>query len=215
MLEAPVYNMDGKKVDTLKIDETVFGGTVNAALVKQAVVSHQTAGRQGSAKTKSRGEMAYSTKKMFRQKGTGNARRGSRRAPSLRGGGHTFAKRPHHYTNQMPRKMKQKALDSAILAKLMGNDLCVVKGLKIDEPQTGIMAGLLKNLDINRTCILALDERDRNIFLSSRNISDLTVRTAGELNAHDVATRMKMIVTSEAMEKLCNRQSGDTKGQAE
>jgi large subunit ribosomal protein L4 len=108
--------------------------------------------------------------------------------------------------------MRRKALDSAILAKLLGQDLCVVEGLKLDEPQTGRMAGLLKNLDINRTCLLALGERDRNIYLSSRNISDLTVRTAGELNAYDVATRMKMIVTSEAMEALCKREP-EKKGQ--
>jgi large subunit ribosomal protein L4 len=205
MLEAPVYNMDGKQVDTLKIDEKILGGSVNADLVKQAVLMYRTTLRQGSAKTRSRAEMSYSTKKLFRQKGTGNARRGSRRAPPLRGGGHTFAKRPYHYTNRMPKKMRKQALNSAILAKLLGNDLCVIQDLSIDEPKTAVMAKLLKKLEINRTCVLALGDRNQNIYLSSRNIPDLRVRTAQELNALDVANCTKMIVTGDAMNMLCGK----------
>ena len=206
MLEVPVYNIDGKKIDTLKVDEQTFGGSVNVDLVKQAVVAYHANRRRGTAKTKTRGEITATTKKMFRQKGTGNARRGSKSVNILRGGGHTFAKRPRDFGKKLPRKMRKAALASAILAKMLGEDFCVVDGLSVEQPKTAKMAALLKNLQINRTCLLALAERDMNIYLSSRNVSDLMVRTAEELNAYDVATRQKMVVTSEAMKALSHQE---------
>lgn len=207
MLQVPVYNMNGEKVRDLQIDEATFGSQVNVDLVKQAVVTYHANKRQGSAKTKSRGEVAGHRTKMYRQKGTGNARHGTRQAPILRGGGHTFAKQPRDFTKTFPKKMRRAALRSAILAKLLGNDLCVVEGLKVEGPKTKTMVGLLKNLGINRKCILALEERNKDIYLSSRNIQDLMVRITAELNAYDVATRTKMIVTAEAMEQLCQQEA--------
>ncbi len=207
MIEVPVYNTDGKQVDTLKVEESLFGTTVNCDLVKQAVVAYHANKRQGSAKTKSRAEMAYSTKKMYRQKGTGNARRGSKRSGGLRGGGHIFAKAPRDFGKKLPQKMRQAATRSAILAKLIGGDLLVLDGLACSEPQTKVMAGLLTNLGINRSCLLALAERDKNVYLSSRNLTDLTVRITEELNAYDIATRQKMIVTSDAMKQLCKQEA--------
>ena len=206
MLEVPVYNIDGKKIDTLKVDEQTFGGSVNVDLVKQAVVAYHANRRRGTAKTKTRGEVTATTKKMFRQKGTGNARRGAKSVNILRGGGNAFAKRPRDFSKKLPRKMRKAALASAILAKMVGEDFCVVDGLSIEQPRTAKMAGLLKNLQINRTCLLALAERNMNIYLSSRNVPDLMVRTADELNAYDVATRQKMVVTSEAMKALCHQE---------
>ncbi len=206
MLEVPVYNTDGKKIETLKVDEAIFGGEVNVDLVKQAVVAYHANKRQGSAKTKSRAEISATTKKMYRQKGTGNARHGAKNVNLLRGGGNTFAKRPHDFGKKLPRKMRKAALASAILAKLLGNDLCVVDGLKFDTPQTKAMSTLMDKLEINRTCLLAMGQRDNNIYLSSRNIADLTVRITAELNAYDVATRQKMIVTSDAMKVLCEQE---------
>ncbi|MBT3278880.1 MAG: 50S ribosomal protein L4 [Phycisphaerales bacterium] len=207
MIEVPVYNTDGKQVDTLQVEESLFGTEVNCDLVKQAVVTYHANTRQGSAKTKSRSEKAYSTKKMYRQKGTGNARRGSRRSPGLVGGGHTFAKQPRDFRKKLPQKMRQAAVRSAILAKLLGGDLLVLEGLACTEPKTKAMAGVLTNLGINRSCLLALAERDSNVYLSSRNLQDLTVRITEELNAYDVATRQKMIVTSDAMKQLCKQEA--------
>ncbi|MBS3821571.1 MAG: 50S ribosomal protein L4, partial [Phycisphaerae bacterium] len=192
MLEVPVYTTDGKQTDTLTIDESVFGGEVNASLVKQAVVAYHANRRQGTVKTKSRGETAFGTKKMYRQKGTGYARRGDRGANILKGGGHAWAKRPGGFSKRMPRKMRKAALRSAILAKIMGGDIKVVEGLACSEPKTSVMADLLEALEINRSCLLSIAARDRNIHLSSRNIRDLTVRTVEELNAFDVATRQRM-----------------------
>ncbi len=206
MLEVPVYNTDGKQIETLQVDEALFGGQVNAPLLKQAIVRYHANRRQGSAATKGRGQVAGSGKKMFRQKGTGNARRGPRRTPVLKGGGHTFAKVPHSFRKKMPQKMRRAALNSAILAKILGSQLKVVDGLKLDAPKTQTMAKLCEALEINRSCLVTVADRDRNVYLSSRNIPDLTVRTADELNAFDVAMRQKMLVTSEAMKVLMGQE---------
>ena len=208
MLEVPVYNTDGKKVDTMTVDERVFGSTVNAPLLKQAIVAYHANKRRGTAATKSRGMVVGSTRKIFRQKGTGRARRGAVRTPMLRGGGHTFAKTPHSFRKTLPRKMRRVALKTAILAKILGEDLMVIDGLSFSAPKTRQMARIVKNLRIDRSCLLALAERDSNVYLSSRNIGDLTVRIAAELNAFDVATRQKMLATTEAMKALIDREGG-------
>ncbi len=207
MLEVPVYDIKGKQVDTLEVDENDFGGYVNEDLLKQAVVAYHANKRQGTAATLTRGMVSGTTAKAFKQKGTGRARRGAMRTNLLRGGGHTFAKSTRDFRKRLPRKMRQRALKSALLAKMLGQDLMVLKGLSIDEPKTKALIGILKNLKVNRTCLLALADRDSNVHLSSRNIADLTVRTAAELNAFDVATRQKMIVTSEAMNAICGKEA--------
>jgi len=208
MLEVPIYNTAGEKIDTLKVDESVFGGTVNVSLLKQAIVAYHANRRQGTVATKGRSQVDGSTRKLFRQKGTGNARRGNIRTNVLRGGGVAFAKDPKRsFRKTLPRKMRKAALGSAILAKILGQDLMVVDGLKVKSPKTGDMAAVLKNLKINRSCLLALADRDRNVYLSSRNIADLTVRVASELNAFDVATRQKMLVTAEAMKALAGEEA--------
>jgi large subunit ribosomal protein L4 len=206
MLEVPVYNTQGQKVDTLQVDEAVFGRHVNVELVKQAVVAYHANKRQGTAATRSRGMVKGSTRKLYRQKGTGNARRGPIRTNLMKGGGVAFAKRARDFRQTLPRKMRRAALESAILAKILGRDLMVVQGLAIQSPKTAQMAEILANLQINRSCLLALAQRDRNIYLSSRNLADLTVRIAEELNAYDVATRRKMLVTREAMAALMSRE---------
>jgi len=192
----------------MTVDERVFGSTVNAPLLKQAIVAYHANKRRGTAATKSRGMVVGSTRKIFRQKGTGRARRGAVRTPMLRGGGHTFAKTPHSFRKTLPRKMRRVALKTAILAKILGEDLMVIDGLSFSAPKTRQMARIVKNLRIDRSCLLALAERDSNVYLSSRNIGDLTVRIAAELNAFDVATRQKMLVTTEAMKALIDREGG-------
>ena len=207
MFEVPVYNTQGKQVDTLQIGEDVFGSSVNVDLLKQAVVAYHANKRQGTVKTKSRGDVIYSTKKIYRQKGTGNARHGDKGAPILRGGGHTFAKCPRDFRQKLPQKMRKAALNSAILAKIIGQDIMILEGLSCTEPKTRQMVDIMKNLKLNRTCLLTLAERDNNVYLSSRNVSDLMVRIAAELNAYDVATRSKMVVTREAMKLLCGQEA--------
>jgi len=202
MLEVPVYNTAGEQVETLKIDPARFGTAVNAALLKQAIVAYHANRRRSAASTKGRSQVAGSTRKMFRQKGTGNARRGPIRTNILRGGGVAFAKTGRSFRQKLPRKMRRRALESAILAKILGNDLLVVEGLSLAEPKTASIAELLSNLRIDRSCLLAIPEHDEALWKSARNLPDLTVRAARELNAFDVATRQKMLVTREAMDVL-------------
>jgi large subunit ribosomal protein L4 len=207
MLEVPVYNTQGQKVDTLQVDEGIFGGTVNVDLLKQAIVAYHANKRQGTVKTRTRAEVEGSSRKLFRQKGTGNARRGNIRTNVMRGGGVAFGKTPHSHRKDMPKKMRRKALGCAILAKIMGNDLMVLQGLKVETPKTKPMAQIIQNLKINRSCLLTLADRDKNVYLSARNLPDITVRIAAELNAFEVATRQKMIVTSEAMQALMTKEA--------
>ncbi|MBT3198499.1 MAG: 50S ribosomal protein L4 [Phycisphaerales bacterium] len=206
MLEVPVYNMEGEQIETLSVSEDAFGKRVNVALLKQAVVGYHANKRQGTVATKSRGMVQGSTKKLFRQKGTGNARRGSVRANGLKGGGVAFAKKNRDFRKKMPQKMRIAAWKTAILAKIIGNDLSVVDGLACEAPKTSQMAKLLTNLKINRSCLLALHQSDQNVYLSSRNLQDLTVRVAADLNAFDIATRQKMIITREAMDMLTGQE---------
>lgn len=208
MLEVPVYNTNGKKVDTLKVDESIFGGQVNISLLKQAIVAYHAARRQGTAVTKSRGMVAGSTRKLYKQKHTGNARRGNIRTNVMRGGGVAFGKKVRDHRKDMPKKMRRAALKSAILAKIMGQDLLVVKGLSMESPKTAQMADVMTNLKINRSCLLATAQTDKNIYLSSRNLPNLTVLVAKDLNAFDVATRQKMVVTDDAMKSLMSREVG-------
>jgi large subunit ribosomal protein L4 len=207
MLDVPVYNTDGEQIDTLKVDERTFGGTVNVELIKQAVVTYHANRRQGTAATKNRALVAGSGRKAYRQKGTGRARRGDMKTGLLRGGGAAFPKIPRDFRKKFPRKMRRRALQSAILAKMLSHDLMVLDGLALDAPRTRQMADLLRNLKIGRSCLLALADRDQNIHLSSRNIPELTVRITAELNAFDVATRQKMLVTAQAMEALLGREA--------
>jgi large subunit ribosomal protein L4 len=207
MLEVPVYNTEGNKVSTLQVDEQIFGGTVNVPLLKQAVVAYHANRRQGTVKTKGRGEVEGSTRKLYAQKHTGNARRGPIRTNVMRGGGMAFAKVNRDFRKKFPKSMRHAALHSAILAKILGNDLLVVEGLQASAPKTKTMVAVLKNLKIQRSCLLTLAERDRNIYLSARNISRLAVMITGDLNAFDIATRQKMLVTSEAMKALMTQET--------
>jgi len=206
MLEVPVYNTDGEQVETLQVDESLFGGRVNAPLLKQAIVAYQANRHRRTAATKTRAQVIGSTRKLYRQKGTGYARRGAGKTHVNRGGGMAFAKGANDSRKKLPRKMRRRALDSAILAKMLGNDLLVVDGLSMDAIKTKQMAAVLKNLKINRSCLLTLAERDRNIHLSARNIADLTVRIAEELNAYEVAMRRKLLVTKDAMQAMMTRE---------
>src|SRR5205085_7132384 len=160
MIEVPVFNQTGDKVSTIKLDEAKLGGEVRKELLKQALVMYHANQRQGSAKTQARGEVAGSTRKIFRQKGTGNARQGSIRQPVRRGGGHAKQKRPKDWRQAMPKKARKLARNSAILAKIQSNELRVIDQIKLDQPKTKFVAQMYKVLGIDRSCLLALHGRD-------------------------------------------------------
>src|SRR3954471_25049976 len=169
MIEVPIFNLAGEKVDTLKLDPAKLGGEVNNALLKQAMVMYHANQRQGTVQTKARGEVAGSTRKLYRQKGTGNARTGGIRNPIKVGGGHAKQKRPKEWRQAMPKKARRLARNSAILSKLQSNDLRVIDKLALEQPKTKFVAQIYKSLGIDRSCLLALAGRDENVEKAARN----------------------------------------------
>jgi len=207
MIELTVYNGSGKEVDKISVDETVLGGAVRYALLKQAVVRHQANQRVGTVKTRGRGEVAGSDKKLYRQKGTGNARVGNRRTGIRVGGGMIFGKVPRDLSQRMPRKQRRLARDSAVLAKLRKNAVVVVDGLAFDKPKTKDFAGVLKNLKIDRSCLVAIAERDENVYKSVRNVPKVAVLPVADLNAGDICTHQRMLFTKDALVAFMNRKA--------
>lgn len=205
MIELTVYNTSGQQVDTLRIDESVLGGCVRYALLKQAIVMYHANKRVGTVATKSRGLVAGSTRKLYRQKGTGNARVGTRRTGKRVGGGMTFAKAPRDFTQRMPRKQRLLARDSAVLAKLRGNNVVVVDGLALEKPRTKDFAGILKNLKIERSCLVAISGYDENVHKSARNIRKVDVLPIADLNAAAIVNHKQMLFTKEALTSFLDR----------
>jgi large subunit ribosomal protein L4 len=158
--------------------------------------------------TKGRSIVAGSTRKLFRQKGTGNARAGTRRTGKRVGGGMTFAKVPRDFRQAMPRKQRMLARDSAVLAKLRSNEVVVVEGLSFEKPRTKEFAAVLKNLKIDRSCLVAIPEYDENVYKSVRNIRKVDVRPVADLNAADIINHRRMLFTKEALTSFLNRKIG-------
>ncbi len=202
MIDLSVYNRDGQQVDSLKVDELLLGGSVRYPLLKQAIVMYHANKRVGTAATKSRGMVAGSTRKLFRQKGTGNARVGNIRTGKRVGGGVTFAKVRRDFGKRMPKKQRKLARDSAILAKLLSNDVVVVDELKFDKPKTGDFASVLRNLKIERSCLVTISSIDVNLYKSARNIPKVIVMPVAELNAGDICNHSKILFTKEAFLSL-------------
>src|SRR5689334_24865243 len=144
MIEVPVFNQSGSQIETIQVDPAKLGGEVRKNLLKQALVMYHANLRQGTVRTQARGEVAGSTRKMFRQKGTGNARTGGIRNPIKKGGGHAKQKRPKDWRLDMPKKQRRLARDSAILAKIQSNDIRVIDAIKLDQPKTKLVAQMFK-----------------------------------------------------------------------
>ena len=199
MIDLAVYNTDGQEVDTLRVDEALLGGTVRYPLLKQAIVMCQANKRLGTAATKSRSMVAGSDKKLFRQKGTGNARVGNIRTGKRVGGGVIFAKTTRDFRQRMPKKQRRLARDSAILAKLLGNNVVVVDGLKFEKPRTKDFVSILSNLKIERSCLVTISSEDANLRKSANNIPRVAVLPVNQLNAGDICSYRKMLFTKEAL----------------
>lgn len=206
MIDLAVYNSSGQQVDTLKVDEATLGGCVRYALLKQAIVMYHANKRVGTATTKSRGVVAGSTKKVYRQKGTGNARMGTRRAGGKRvGGGMTFAKKHRDFSQTMPKQQRKLARDSAVLAKLRSQSIVVVDGLAFEKPRTKDFAGVLKNLKIDSSCLVATREYDENVYRSARNIRKVDVLPVSDLNAAAIVNHKQMLFTKDAIVSFLDR----------
>jgi len=200
-----VYNTDGQEVESLKVDEAVFGGSVRYPLLKQAIVMYHANKRVGTAANKGRSMVEGSGRKVFRQKGTGNARIGNIRTGKRVGGGVTFAKGLRDFGKRMPKKQRRLARDSAILAKLLSNNVVVVDGLNFEKPKTKEFISVLNNLKIERSCLVTINSADVNLYKSAKNVPKVAVMPVGELNAGDICNYRKMLFTKEAFLSVLNR----------
>ena len=202
MIEVPIFNQTGEKVSSIQIDEAKLGGEVNKDLLKQALTMYHANQRQGTAQTQARGEVAGSTRKMFRQKGTGNARTGGIRNPIKVGGGHAKQKRPKEWRNGFPKKQRQLATRNAILSKIQSNDIRVIDAIKLDQPKTKLVAQMYKALGIDRSCLVAINGRDESLERSARNIDRTKLTTVQQLNAWDIMNNRTLLMTKEGLEAL-------------
>ncbi len=199
MIDLTVYSADGREVDHLRVDEAVFGGRVRYPLLKQAIVMYHANKRVGTAATKGRSVAAGSGRKLFRQKGTGNARVGNIRTGKRVGGGVTFAKNPRDFRKSMPKKQRRLARDSAILAKLLSNNVVVVDGLSLEKPKTRDFVSVLAKLKIDRSCLVTVGSADASLCKSARNVPKVAVIPVKDLNAGDICRYRKMLFTKEAL----------------
>ncbi len=205
MIEIPIHNAQGQQVGSFELDESLFGGEVRPGLLKQAYVRYHANARQGSAKTKSRSEVEGSTKKMYRQNGTGNARRGDRKTNILRGGGHGLAKRPRSFRKDMPVKMRRLANRNAILAKAVDGEIRLVDSLSFDKPSTKQFAGLLNSLKIDRSCLFALASTSAPEAKSAKNIPSVSLTQIDRLNAFDLLNHRYLLAERSAFEAFIER----------
>jgi len=205
MITVPVHNRKGQEIENLQVDEAILGGRVRYALLKQAIVMYHANKRVGTAATKSRGMVKGSTRKIYRQKGTGNARMGTVRTNIRRGGGVAFAKVARDFGKDMPKKQKKLAKNSAILSKLQVGGIVVVDELKFEQPKTKDFVKVLGNLKIDRSCLVTISQPDENIYKSARNVPGIAVMKVADLNAGDICSNQKMLFTKEAFLELIEK----------
>jgi large subunit ribosomal protein L4 len=203
MLTLPVYNRQGDSVGTVEVDPAEFGGEINRQLLHDVVVMYLANQRAGTHCTKRRGEVAGSTKKLFRQKGTGNARAGTRRTNKRRGGGTAKGPKPRDYEYHLPKKAVRAATRMAILSKFQDNEAVVLDDLNLSEIKTKQVAAILKALKLqDTTCLLGLADYDKNVYLSARNIEGVKVLPAKEFNAYTVLRQKRLVLTRAALDVL-------------
>lgn len=203
MTSLPIYNKSGVEVGKYEIDPAKIAPKISQQLLHDVVVMYQANARQGTHKTKGRGEVAGTTKKMYRQKGTGNARAGSRRSGLRRGGGHIFALKNRDYSYSLPKKAMQSATRMAIAKRIASEDIVIIDELSFAGPKTKEMATILKALKLTGTSTLVTTAAlDQNVYKSARNIDRVTVAPVAELNALSVLTPRKMLVTKAALDAI-------------
>ena len=201
MANVSVYNMEGKEVGTLELNDAVFGVEVNEHLVHLAVVAQLANKRQGTQKAKTRSEVSGGGRKPWRQKGTGHARQGSTRSPQWKGGGIVFAPTPRDYTIRLNKKEKRAALRSALTSRVQDNKFIVVDELKFDEIKTKKFQNVMDNLKVSKALVV-LGENDQNTVLSARNIAGVKTAQAGTINVYDILKYNTVVATKAAVASI-------------
>ena len=201
MANVSVYNMEGKEVGSMELNDAVFGVEVNEHLVHMAVVQQLANNRQGTQKAKTRSEVSGGGRKPWRQKGTGHARQGSIRAPQWTGGGVVFAPVPRDYSFKLNKKEKRAALKSALTDKVANAKLIVVDELKFEEIKTKNFAQVMKNLDVNNGLVV-VNENDVNVMMSAKNIADVKMALPNTINVYDIMKAGKVVLTKDAVKTI-------------
>ncbi len=198
MANVSVYNIEGKEVGTIDLNDAVFGVEVNEHLLHMAVVNQLANNRQGTQKAKTRSEVSGGGRKPWRQKGTGHARQGSTRSPQWTGGGVVFAPTPRNYTFKMNKKEKQAALKSALTSRVVENKFIVIDDLKFDEIKTKNFQAVLNNLNVNKALVV-LEDGNVNAQLSARNIANVKTAKTNTINVFDILKYNTVITTKAAV----------------
>lgn len=204
-MDVPVYNMQGAEVARIKIDEAALGGKINPALIKQAYVRYHANTRQGSARSKNREQVEGSTRKLYKQKGTGNARHGDKKANLFKGGGHGHSKKRtrEDFRLDMPKKMRRKANRNAFLSKLVDNEVRVIDAFAFETPKTKLFQTFLESIKIDATALIALPAdgaATENARLSGRNMEDVTLIRADQLNCFDMLNHRYLVISRADLE---------------
>ena len=201
MANVSVYNMEGKEVGALELNDAVFGVEVNEHLVHLAVVAQLANKRQGTQKAKTRSEVSGGGRKPWRQKGTGHARQGSTRSPQWKGGGVVFAPTPRDYTIRLNKKEKRAALRSALTSRVQDNKFIVVDELKFDEIKTKKFQNVMDNLKVSKALVV-LGDNDQNTVLSARNIAGVKTSHVGSINVYDILKYNTVVATKAAVASI-------------
>ena len=201
MANVSVYNIEGKEVGSIELNDAVFGVEVNEHLVHMAVVNQLANNRQGTQSAKTRSEVSGGGRKPWRQKGTGHARQGSTRSPQWTGGGVVFAPKPRDYSFKMNKKEKRIALLSALSSKVADNQIVVLDAFNLDEVKTKKFAEVMSNLKVDKALVV-IEGENKNVVLSGRNIPTVKVSATNEINTYDVLKYETLVVTKAAVEKL-------------
>ncbi|WP_437186262.1 50S ribosomal protein L4 [Planctomicrobium sp. SH668] len=200
--------MDGSGTGSYDFDGADLADRISKQLLHDVVVMYENNQRQGSSRTKTRGEVAGSTKKLFRQKGTGNARVGTKRSPTRRGGGHTFAKRPKDWSYRLPKKAVRTATRMALLSKFQDAEATVVDAFKVAEIKTKTISEMLKALGVaNESVLLVIPDHDTTVWRSGRNIGNLWISPVSELNAYQLLHQKRLLITKEAIDQARKNQT--------
>jgi len=201
MANVSVYNMEGKEVGTIELNDAVFGVEVNEHLVHMAVVQQLANNRQGTQKAKTRSEVSGGGRKPWRQKGTGHARQGSTRSPQWTGGGVVFAPTPRDYSFKLNKKEKRAALKSALTSKVQANNLIVVDELKFDEIKTKNFVNVMNNLKVQKGLVV-ISDNDANVVMSAKNVADVDTTLVNTINVYDVMKAKTVVLTKDAVAKI-------------
>ena len=201
MANVSVYNMEGKEVGTIELNDAVFGVEINEHLVHMAVVQHLANKRQGTQKAKTRSEVSGGGRKPWRQKGTGHARQGSTRSPQWTGGGVVFAPVPRDYSFKMNKKEKRKALKSALTSKVQGSSLIVLDELKLDGIKTKKFVNVMNNLKVSKGLVV-ISDNDANVVMSARNVEGIDTAQANMINVYSVMKAKTIVLTKDAVAKI-------------